>query len=442
MSIRAHKVSPSRRNFLKTSAVAAGLTLLPRGLSAASANGKLQVASIGVGGMGGADLEQISSHERVEIVGLCDIDAERLAAAHKLHPGAETFSDFRVMLETLGDKIDAVHVSTPDHTHAAAAMTAMNAGKHVHCQKPLTHDLFESRQLSLVSKAKGVVTQMGTQGHSGTTYRTAVATIRSGVLGKIREVHSWSHKTWGYTGETPQPQPVPKHISWNLWLGTAPERSYSAGHYHPGNWRRWVDFGCGTMGDMGIHILDPVITALDPGAPTKIVSFSPDPPADSFGVQNKVEYTFSSGSKQTADGFKLTWYDGASVPDITGWPVEKIPQQGSMFVGEKGFMLLPHVAKPTLLPEKQFADFELPVQPDDNHWHLWVDGCLGGKPTSANFGYAGPLTEILLLGVIANRFPTQYLEWDTKGLAIPNFADANALVKRTYRDGFEVDGLS
>jgi predicted dehydrogenase len=431
----------SRRDFLKASALAAGLTILPRGLSAA-ANDKLQVASIGVGGMGAADQKQISSHDEVEIVGMCDIDAKRLAEALKLHPGAETFSDFRVMLAKLGDKIDAVHVSTPDHTHAAAAMTAMNAGKHVYCQKPLTHDLFESRQLNLASKAKGLVTQMGTQGHSATDYRTAVATIQTGVLGKIREVHSWSYKTWGYTGEPPKPQPIPEYLSWNLWLGTAPERPYSEKHYHPENWRRWVDFGSGTMGDMGIHILDPVMTALDPGAPIKIVSFSPDPPKESFGVQNKVEYTFASGSKYTADGFKLTWYDGASVPDASGWPVEKLPQQGSMFVGEKGYMLLPHVAKPTLLPEKQFADFELPVQPDDNHWHLWVEGCLGGKPTTAHFGYAGPLTEILLLGVVANRFPTQVLEWNTKALAIPNFAEANALVKRTYREGFEVDGLS
>lgn len=412
-------------------------------------SGRLRLASIGVGGMGAADLAALSSHEKVDVVALCDVDSLRLAAAKEKHPMAVTFSDYREMFKAMHDQIDAVHVSTPDHTHASAAMTAMNQQKHVYCQKPLTHDVYEARQLrnAAVNNPK-LVTQMGTQIHSHTAYRTAVALLQSGKIGKIKEVHSWSNKTWGYNGPDPVAAAVPEHLDWNLWLGSAAKRPYAQGHFHPANWRRWYDFGCGTMGDMAIHILDPVFTALKLGAPHKIVSSSPAPPMKSFGLKNQTQFSFGP-SEFVAEGFVLTWSDGGLMPDTSHWPTRtdaegklaKLPGQGSMFVGEKGYILLPHVSQPILLPEDQFANQEINQAPNGNHYHLFVDACLGGTPTTAHFGYAGPLTEAVLLGVIANRFPAQELIWDADNLAITNFADAHALLRRQYRTGFEVAGL-
>ena len=430
----------TRRQFLRRSAaLGAGLTILPSGLLAAAPNSRLQVAGIGVGGMGAADLGQFLGHPRIDVVGLCDIDAARLAEAAARAPKAKTFVDWRVMLAEIGDQVDAVNVATPDHTHAAASMSAIRLGKHVYCQKPLTHDVYEARQLRLAAAQHGVQTQMGIQIHSAEVYRTAVKIIRDGTLGKIKEVHSWSNKDWGYDGEAPEPGPVPDGIAWDAWIGTAPMRPYADGHYHPGEWRRWVDFGCGTMGDMGIHILDPVASAIQLGLPTSVISRSPVPPRDSHGMKNVVEYTFA-GTDAVVEGFRLTWYDGGFYPDATDWPIDDLPGQGSMFVGEKGFMLLPHIGAAQLLPAERFQDYEFPTVAGENHYHLWADACLDGGSTTANFDYAGPLTEVLILGVIANRFPTQRLDFDAEKCAITNFAEAQALIKRDYRQGWEVAG--
>ncbi|MFM7973644.1 MAG: Gfo/Idh/MocA family protein, partial [Pirellula sp.] len=262
--------SNNRRVFFSQTASAIAAAHLAGGLQASPILAdRLRLASIGVGGMGSADLGSLSSHSKVDVVALCDVDSNNLAAAIKRHPNAKGFSDFRKMFAEMAGQIDAVSVSTPDHTHAPAAMTAMNYGKHVYCQKPLTHDVHESRQLKLISEKNKLVTQMGTQIHSASAYRTAVKLIQSGAIGKVKETHSWSNKTWGYEGPDPDPTPVPDSLKWDLWLGTAPERAYSQGHFHPGNWRRWYDYGCGTMGDMAIHILDPVFSALKLGTPTK-----------------------------------------------------------------------------------------------------------------------------------------------------------------------------
>jgi len=325
----------------------------------------------------------------------------------------------------------------------------MNHGKHVYCQKPLTHDVYESRQLRLVAEKTKLVTQMGTQIHSASPYRTAVKLVQSGIIGKIRETHSWSNKTWGYEGPNPEPTPIPESLNWDLWLGTAAERPFSQGHFHPGNWRRWYDYGCGTMGDMAIHILDPVFSALKLGAPTKIISSSSAAPKYSFGMQNHTRYTFPASEFTTPD-FLLTWSDGGKMPDTSSWPLEGgpegkplgLPDQGSMFLGEKGAILLPHVAMPLLLPLKQFAETKIEAAPDGNHYHLFVDACLGGAPTTAHFGYAGPLTEAVLLGTLANRFPGEELAWNPTTLSIPNHQQANSLLRRNYRKGFEVSNLS
>ena len=353
------------------------------------------------------------------------------------------------MFDELAGSIDAVHVSTPDHTHAPAAMTALNHGKHVYCQKPLTHDVHESRQLRAIAAAHpALVTQMGTQIHSNTQYRTAVKLVQSGIIGKVREAHSWSSKTWGYDGPKPASGPVPANLDWDLWLGTAAEHPYCPDQYHPGNWRRWYDFGGGTMGDMAIHILDPVFSALQLGPARSLLSKSSAAPAESFGMQNETRFTFPAG-KYTTDGFVLTWYDGGKMPDTSMWPLDgadgkrmTLPDQGSIFLGEKGAILLPHVAMPTLLPLKDFADTKIEAAPDGNHYHLFVDACLGGAPTTCGFDYAGPLTETVLLGTLANRFPGDELRWQPEAMTIPNHDKANALLRRHYRKGFEVDNLS
>ncbi len=440
-------LQPSRRHFLRSaSAACIALPSWARSVHAAE-NGRVRLASIGVGGMGGNDLASLSSHPKIDVVALCDVDSERLAAASKLHPKARLFSDFRILLDDLHDSINAVQVSTPDHTHAAAAMTAMNQGKHVYCQKPLTHDIYEAHQMRLTAADKGVVTQMGTQIHSHSAYRTAVKLIQSGAIGKINEVHSWSNKTWGYDGPMPKPSPAPEFLDWNLWLGTAPVREYAENQYHPANWRRWYDFGCGTMGDMAIHILDPVFSALKLGTVKKVVSTSSPAPTKSYGMQNHTRFDFAS-TPFTTDSFLLTWSDGGRMPDSKAWPTDaaegenaKLPDQGSLFVGEKGLMLLPHVDMPVLLPASKFGGYSIEAVPGGDHYHLFVDACLGGEPTSAHFGYAGPLTEAVLLGVLANRFPQQELVWDAESLRVTNFSPVNELVRRTYREGFEVEGL-
>lgn len=435
----------NRRRFLQsTAAIGAGITFLPRGLGAVSANEKLNVANVGVGGMGAADRGALKSHPNINYVAFADVDAGNLGQAAAEFPDAATFDDYRVMFDKMGDKFDAVHIATPDHCHAAVTMMALNRGKHVYCQKPLCHEIFEARMVTEKAREMGVVTQMGIQIHSHEVYRTGVATIQSGVIGKIKEVHSWSNKGWGYEGPWPNnEQDPPAGLNWDVWNGPAPFHKYAPGHYHPGNWRKWVDFGTGTMGDMSVHILDPVCNALELTAPTVIKSTSPPPPsAHGYGLKNKVHYTFPA-TKYTIDNFKLTWYDGGYNPDATDWPIDQrqLPGQGSMFIGEKGAMLLPHIGGAILLPREDFKDTPLVRMGGNNHWHQWVDACIGKDKTSAHFDYAGQMTEWVLLGVLANRLPGRELKWDAKALKFTNDDEATARVRREYRKGFEVEGL-
>jgi predicted dehydrogenase len=422
----------SRRAFLASSSAALALSAHGR------QDRKLRLATIGCGGMGGADLNAISSHPAVEVAALCDVDLNNLANAAKKWTSAKQYRDYRVLFKELGESIDIVNVGTPDHQHAPAAMTAINLGKPVYCQKPLTHDVWEARKLAEAARAKKVATQMGIQVHSAREYRTAVRLIQDGAIGKVKEVHSWSNKMWGYKGSRPSGEdPVPANLDWDLWLGSAPERPFKKSHYHPGNWRKWTDFGCGTMGDMAIHIVDPVAGALKLTAPKTILSESDVPPAESFATRNKVNYVFP-GTAYTVDPLPITWYDGEAMPDAKGWPaMEKLPDQGSMFVGEKGFMLLPHVKMPQLFG----VDVPLPKVDGANHWHQWVDACLGKGTPSANFDYAGPLTEWVLLGVIANRVPGKLLTWHAADFKLEGSEEASKLLRRTYRKGWEVQGL-
>ncbi|HND53429.1 MAG TPA: Gfo/Idh/MocA family oxidoreductase, partial [Pirellulaceae bacterium] len=434
--------SVSRRHFLQTSAALAAAAALPSSVRAASPNGKLRTAHVGVGGMGGADLGSIASHAKVEVFALCDVDENTLKGAAARHPNAKLFRDYREMIDKLGDTVDAVVVSTPDHTHAPAAMTALNAGKPVYCQKPLTHEVFEARQLREVAAKKKLVTQMGIQVHSSAVYRRAVRMIQDGVIGKVSRVYAWSNKNWGYDGAAfSANQAPPANLDWNLWIGTASERPFTPGVYHPGNWRKLVDFGTGTLGDMGVHIFDTPYAALKLTAPKWAKTTCRAPTGVGHPEKNVVEYEFPA-TPYTTESLIWTWYDGSFAPPKSAdlkLPADiNLPGQGSLFVGEGGYMLLPHVGEAVLFPQEKFKDYKRPQVDDQNHYHQWVDACLGNGQTSADFGYAGPLTEALLLGVVANRYPDTKLMWNAEKLEVTNIAEANKLIKREYRGSFKV----
>lgn len=451
---------PQRRTFLLG---AGALAAYPWRITAAAPGAaveKLRTAHVGVGGMGAADLGSISSHAKVEVAALCDVDLKNLDKAKEKHPGAKTFRDFREMIASLGDSIDAVVVSTPDHTHAPAAMAALLAGKPVYCQKPLTHEVFEARALRTVAEKKKLASQMGVQVHSSAVYRRAVRIIQSGAIGKVGRVFAWSNKNWGFDGaKLPEAAAPPESLEWNLWLGTAADRPYAPRVYHPGAWRKLVDFGTGTLGDMGVHIFDTPYAALELTAPKSVKTECREPTGVGHPEKNQVDYEFP-GTKYTTQTLRWTWLDGAAAPPSAADLAEaftgsenaaktaildfKMPGQGALFIGEEGAMLLPHVAEASLFPKEKFQDYKAPEVENGNHYHEWVDACLGkneGK-TSADFGYAGPLTEALLLGVVANRFPETTLEWDAAALQVTNLPDANRLLKRSYREGFSVEGLS
>lgn len=435
----------NRRSALKTLAAVSSVAALPIRTYAINANSKLRTAHIGIGGMGAADLKSITSHPGVEVAALCDVDSERLKAANANHPHAKVFVDYREMLSQLGDTIDAVVVSTPDHTHAPAAMRALNLNKPVYCQKPLTHEVFEARQLRMVAESKKLVTQMGIQVHSSEVYRRAVRMIQDGVIGKVSQVLAWSNKNWGYDGGPLTTSAPPASLAWDLWLGVAAPRDFAVNRYHPSQWRCMIDFGTGTLGDMGVHIFDTPYAALQLTAPNWAKTTCRAPTGIGHPEKNIVEYEFP-GTPFTTQTLSWKWYDGAFAPPPTdglGLPEGvKLPGQGSLFVGQDGLLLLPHVGEPVLYPEEKFNDYQRPEMAPQDHYHQWVDACMGKGETSASFSYAGPLTEALLLGVVANRFPETQLNWDAKQLKITNHADAHKLLRREYRQGFEVPSLS
>lgn len=432
---------PSRRSFLKSSAALALAPLaLPR-WTGSRPLATLNVACIGVGGMGGSDLASVSGCRNVRIAALCDVDQDHLDAAAKRHAGARTFTDWRVLFDQIGNDIDAVTVSTPDHMHGSVAIAALQRGKHVYCQKPIAHNLHECRRMTELAAQHRLVTQMGTQIHAHEAYRTAVATLQSGVLGKIREAHLWVGKSWaGPAGGRPDKQdPVPKNLDWDRWLGVAPERPFVQGLYHPANWRGWLDFGSGTLGDMGCHIFDPVFTALGLGAPIDVVSKGPQHHRETFAGDEDVRYTFA-GTARTQGVLPFRWTDGSVRPDAQKAQLPEnveLPGSGSFVVGEKGIMVLPHWAMPSFYADGKVLEVAMQQRPATNHYEEWTDACRGEGVTSTPFAYAGPLTEAVLLGTIAGRFKDQRLRWDSAKLRFDHDG-ATALVQRSYRKGWEI----
>jgi len=440
----------SRREFLRRTALSAAgaaiaAPLLQRRSWAAPSETILH-ATIGANGQAGSDLAQFASHPAVKLVAAADVDLTRAEHLKEKFPGIRIYQDWRVLLEKEKD-LTSVNVSTPDHMHAAIAMSAMQLGRHVYVQKPLAHDLYEVRKLTEFARAKKLVTQMGIQIHSSSDYRRAVRLIQDGAIGKVKEVHTWCAKMWGDLTALPERRDKPPAgLDWDLWLGTAADHPFIGdGYYHPGNWRKRLDFGTGTFGDMGCHIFDPVFSALELTAPVSVRSEGPRPNNWNWATDAIVHYVFP-GTKHTEDRtIKITWYDGNASPGPEVLALigsDPKPGCGSIFIGTKGVMLLPHISRPRLFPEAKFEEFPMPKVEDGNHYHEFVEAVLGRAKTGTHFDYSGPLTESVLLGSVASRFPHTTLKWDAKKLRFKNESLANTYLKRTYRPGWEVKGLS
>ena len=434
----------SRRAFLGRAAGATAVfSIVPRYAVAKSGetppSEKLNVAGIGAGGQAFHDLRKVAL--QCNIVALADVDDERAAKAFQKWPDAKKYKDFRVMIEK-EKGIDAVVVATPDHMHAPAAMAVMQLGKGVYVEKPMAHAISEVRKMMEAAKKYKVATQMGNQGHGLYGCRQTKAWIEEGVIGDVAEVHCWTNRpTWpqGMDRPTDTP-PVPSTLDWNLWLGPAPERPYNPA-YCPHIWRGWYDFGCGALGDMGCHILDSAFWALNLGAPTRVSAESSGIKSESYPSWSVVKYEFPQRGKMPA--VTLTWHDGGKMPERPA-ELEQGRQLGDddggcLFVGTKGKLVVGTYGNGgRLLPESKMEDaksikVKYPRSPGQHE--EWIAACKGGEPAGANFDYAGPLTEMVLLGNIAIR-AGQPIEWDSANMKFANVPEANRLLQCEYRTGW------
>jgi len=438
-----------------TGGLALGFTIVPRhvlgGAGFIAPSERVNVAGIGVGGMGGGD---IATHARLgaNIVALCDVDEARAAGSFNAFPKARKYQDFRVMIDKEAKNIDAISVGTPDHIHAVAAMAGIRAGKHVYCQKPLTHTLHECRELTKAAKAAGVATQMGNQGHATEGSRLTNEWIQAGVIGEVREVHVWSDRPgnlWkqgiGRPHDTP---PIPSTLDWNLWLGPIHERPYHPA-YAPVNWRGWWDFGTGALGDMGCHIIDHPVWALQLGMPSSVESRTTlegsildgnKPNTETYPIASIITYEFPA--RGNLPPVRMTWYDGGLMPPT---PLEmpagqKLDGNGVLYVGSKGKMFHgSHGGMPRLLPHELHDEAKkVPksIERSPGHYEEWIAACKGGPRPVSNFDYSGPLTEIVLLGVLSLRAPGQRLEWDAENLKVKNVPELNRYIHTEYRPGW------
>ncbi len=435
----------SRRGVLKSMAAAGiGLPFVFSDSTKAGPNETLNHASFGASGMAYSDIRSLTASKNLRLVAVADVDLGRTAQVRKDFPNVRVYQDWRELLDK-EKGLNSCNVSTPDHMHAPITMRAMQQGLHVYTQKPLTQSIFEARQLTRVARERRIVSQMGIQIHSHAVHRTVVAAIQAGAIGKVREVHSWSDKTWGDRAARPNTKDaVPDNFNWDHWLGVAEQRNFvGMGYYHPGNWRRRLDFGTGTFGDMGCHILDPVFASLSLTAPISVRAEQGAPNAHNWGLDCIVRYTFP-GTKVTTDRVTLTWYDGAARPPANVRALigkRQLSGQGSIYIGTDGVLYSRYIDAPLLLPEEKFRDYKLPQPGHQNHYLQWVEACRGNGRTSTPFDYSGNLTESVLLGCLATRFAKTTLEWDAAKLQVTNNKDANTHVRRRYRKGWEVNGL-
>jgi predicted dehydrogenase len=452
----------SRRAFLAavtTTAVAAGCATTPKMNTAKvvpgkiSPNEKLNIAAIGIGGMGSGNINACTTEN---IVALCDVDDVYAAPVYNAYPNAKRFRDFRKMFDTDGKSFDAVIIATPDHTHAVIAMAAMRCGKHVYCQKPLAHNVYEVNALMQAARECKVQTQMGNQGHSSEQIRRVKEWIHDGAIGAVREVHAWSDRPvggdpWSNFPIAKRPAdapPVPDTLDWDLWLGPAKSRPYNPA-YLPTTWRGWRDFGTGALGDMGCHILDPAFYALGLGHPTSVQAttthWEKDVSDETYPRAAIIRYEFPERGKMPP--VKLTWYDGRLLPPFARDfdPRQRFDSNGALLVGDKGTIMHgSHGAGGMRLLPKQLAkeykrpDPTIPRVKDENHEQDWVRACKDGNPASSNFEYGGALTQMALLGVVAMAAKDRKLLWDSASLRFTNDEEASALLNPPYREGWKL----
>jgi predicted dehydrogenase len=451
-----------RRTFLASAAaVTAGFTILPRhvlgGQGVTAPSDKLNIAAVGVGGMGKNNVKACADEN---IVALCDVDSALAEPVFALYPNARRYTDYRVMLDEM-PTIDAVIVATPDHSHAVVAMAAMERKKHVYVQKPLTHSVSEARLLTETARKQGVMTQMGNQGHSGEGIRLICEWVWDGAIGKIHEAHAFTNRpVWpsGIEVERPKETPeVPKDLDWDLWIGPAPFRPYHPS-YHPAKWRAWWDFGTGSLGDMGCHIVDPLFWALKLKYPVSVEANistywhaffeQTQPKNESFPRSTIVRFKFPAREKMPP--VTVTWWDGGLMPARPPRlePGRRMGNEdgGILLVGEKGTIMAGcYGESPRLVPESDMKKYKRPKKTleripegEDGHEKDWIRACKTGTPASSNFDYSGPLSEMVLMGNLAVRFPDRELAWNGEAMEVTNDADANAYVRRQYREGWHL----
>lgn len=476
----------SRRNFIKNTTTAlAGIYIIPRhvlgGKGFIAPSDKLRIAGIGVGGKGGDDIQHFFKSGKADIVCLCDVDDRQAVMSRKSFPKAKYYKDYREMLEKEAKNIDAVSVSTPDHHHAVATMAAMQLGKHVYVQKPLTHDIYEARILTEYARKYKVVTQMGNQGASGDGVRQLIDWYKAGLIGEVHTVYSYTDRpVWPQGVQWPTSHPaIPKELDWNLWLNTAPYKEYVDGLV-PFNWRGWWDYGTGALGDMGCHLIAPPFQVLELGYPVSaecsvatqyIAPWQRAVYPDSGPIASHIILTFK-GANGKPD-VKLHWMDGGIQPErpeeLGANEVMGDGGNGVIFIGTKGKMMCgTYGANPQLLPTSKTKETKVPQTIQrvpgsaEGHYAAWVEACIEGYGSdkannlSSRFDLAGPLTESVLMGNLAVRsydirkknssnpnqweYPGRYLKllWDGQNMRITNFEDANQFVKRTYREGWSL----
>jgi predicted dehydrogenase len=475
----------NRRRFLQVSAAAgAGFFFTTTAISAVRAgskpNSKVHFAGIGVGGKGSGDITQAG--RLGEVIALCDIDDHALAAKTKEFPSARKYHDFRKMLEEMDRQIDAVTVSTPDHTHAPASIMAMKLKKHVYCQKPLTHTVYEARQMREIAKQTGVATQMGNQGSAHSGLRRAVEVVQAGIIGPVTEAYVWTNRpVWPQAPAVisrPPAAPVPPNVHWEEFIGPAPMRPYAVsaqsqvrrrrggneapGAYHPFNWRGWWDFGTGALGDMACHTANMAFRALKLGYPSSVLADATDVNPETYPSSARI--TFQFPAREGMPAVTLTWYEGkrngkkllppeelvqkAIAIDTNPRHRGRLVDSGSILVGAKGMLYSPddYAAQFFLHPAKEFAGInktkpeKLPINGrDDQGMKMeWVEAIKGGPAAYSNFDFAAMLTETILLGNIAIRLNGQKLEWDGPGLKFTNNSQANAYLQTDYRNGYKL----
>lgn len=443
----------NRRTFLKQASIAAAgfwiagcATSGYRRSRVLGPNEKLHIGCIGIGGQGAGVTSELASFDTVQIAALCDVDDKYAAKTIAKYPGRRVYKDYRVMLEK--EKcLDAIMVATPDHWHAPISLAAMQLGKHVYCEKPLAHTIEEARIMARVARETGTVTQMGNGGHGGEGIRLTKEWIDAGAIGTVREVHVWSDrpgkfwKTQGHRRPTDTP-PVPPTLDWNLWLGPAKERPYHP-DYCPRQWRGWIDFGCGALGDMAVHNADPAYYALDLGAPDWVDAETSPTNPDSFPEWSITTYHFPANGKHGP--ITMKWYDGGKLPPR---PAElekdrKLEDNGIYFVGSKGVILAGGWSgTPRLVPEKKMQEFVRPektIPRSVGHRREWVEACRAGKPEDAKSGfwYSAPFTESLLVGMLPVLVGKR-IEWDAAAMKATNAPETEPFIRKAYRPGFSL----